>query len=219
MARRCCLILLAGLLMVGCDQPPAPAPAGHAAGTRVSHAGSTPRSAPTHPTRRFRSTRLGFVIDYPTGMHASTRFDSQYLASDAWKTYAPAGTKGKAVLMLTLPGSNRVTAGELRIGVSRHADARRRCDQPPASVRPATRGHTTVNGTAFTTWHAADAAMSHYLKVHSYRTVHDGYCYAIDLLVTGTNPQVYSPPKTPPFSEQQAFAQLHDALQGFRFTR
>lgn len=80
-------------------------------------------------------------------------------------------------------------------------------------------GKTTINGTTFTAFHAADAGMNHYLKVHSLRTVHGGYCYAIDLLVTGTNPEVYDPPRKPPFSQEAAFKQLEKALQGFRFTR
>ncbi len=169
--------------------------------------------------QRFRSARLGFRIDYPDAMASHVRFDSKYLANDAWKTYAPEGSTGTEVLMLTLPGSNDVTAGELRIGISSGEKEVAHCEVPPANADKSSIGKTTLNGTAFTRFHAADAGMSHYLKVHSYRTVHGGYCYAIDLLVTGTNPKVYDPPRQPPFSNEAAFKQLHQALQGFRFTR
>lgn len=186
-----------------------PAPA-----TTTSHT-----STPAADMKRFQNVRLGFYIDYPSGMASSVRFDSQYLANDQWKTYADTDSSGTAVLMLTLPGSNDVTAGELRIGISSDKKEIRRCDQPPSAAQPSTRDTAAINGTTFTTWHAHDAGMSHYLKVHSYRVVHGGYCYAIDLLVTGTNPKVYDPPRKPPFSQEEAFASLHKALWGFQFTR
>jgi hypothetical protein len=180
-------------------------------------AASTPSKASSR--HHFTSKDLGFRIDYPEGMAASTRFDSKYLANDSWKTYAPEGSTGTPVLRLTVPGSNKVTAGELRIGVSDADKELERCEKPTANTGATDIGKTSINGTRFATFHAADAGMSHYLKVHSYRTVHDGRCYAIDLLVTGTNPKVYDPPRTPPFSNQAAFARLQQALQGFRFIR
>ncbi len=183
---------------------------------------STPAPAADVPpagTERFRNVRLGFRIDYPQGMASSVRFDSKYLASDNWKTYAAEGSSGAPVLMLTLPGSDDVTAGELRIGISSDKNEVAQCDTPPGNADKDSIGKTTINGTTFASFHAADAGMSHYLKVHGYRVVHGHYCYAIDLLVTGTNPKVYDPPRKPPFSNEEAFKQLHEALQGFRFTR
>ena len=59
--------------------------------------------------------------------------------------------------------------------------------------------------------------MSHHLDVHAYRTVRDGACYAIDLLVFGVNPAVYDPPATPPFSDAFALAAMRDVLQSLQF--
>ena len=59
--------------------------------------------------------------------------------------------------------------------------------------------------------------MSHHLDVHAYRTVRDGACYAIDLLVFGVNPAVYDPPATPPFSDAHAFKAMRETLQSLRF--
>jgi hypothetical protein len=58
--------------------------------------------------------------------------------------------------------------------------------------------------------------MSHSLDVHSYRAVRRGACYAIDLLVYGTNPQVFDPPATPPFSRAEAFARMRSVLASLR---
>lgn len=225
MTYRAASIILSALMLAACgDSGPSSASgqAGSAPLTSTPIAASTAHSeAPpaAHDIRQFRNDHLGFRIDYPHDMASSTHFDSKYLAADNWKTYVRPGSTGSSVLMLTVPGSNHVTAAQLRIGISSNQDAVAQCTQPPSNADPASISKTTINGTTFTRFHAADAAMSHYLKVHSYRTVHDGDCYAIDLLVTGTHPQVYDPPRKPPFSHADAFAQLHQALEGFRFTR
>lgn len=166
----------------------------------------------------FKSDEYGFRIDYPATLRASRTFDAGYLANAAWKTYAGPDSRGEPVLALTLPDSNEVTAGELRIGVSHEATAVKQCGDPPGALRPGSVGHANVNGIDFVHFDAGDAAMSHYLDVHSYRTVHAGRCYAIDLLVIGTRPEVYDPPATQPFTPDAAFARLYKTLQGFRFT-
>lgn len=168
--------------------------------------------------RHFTSARYGFRIDYPATMRASHAFATSYLANGTWKTYAGADSRGTPVLALSLEGSNKITAGELRIGASNDAKQIKQCSEPPATLRPGSVGGATINGIHFTYFEAGDAAMSHYLAVQSYRTVHAGRCYAIDLLVVGTRPEVYDPPATPPFTQRQAFARLHKVLQGFRFT-
>jgi hypothetical protein len=175
-------------------------------------------SAAGRPTPRFTSLHWGFSIDPPAGWQVRRGFRGGYLASDTWKTYAAPDSHGTPVIALTVPGSNDVTAAEIRIGASRAPEEVARCTKPPDAVRAVGTGQATINGIRFTRFDAGDAAMSHYLDVRSYRTVHDGACYAIDLVVYGTNPEVYSPPATPPFTREQAFAQMRRVLQGFRFT-
>lgn len=121
------------------------------------------------------------------------------------------------MVALVLPGSNQVTAAELRIGVSRQPDALRTCIDLPAALRPGTQGQTIISGVTFTTFEAGDAAMSHYLTTRSYRAVHHTTCYAMDVLVFGTNPEVYDPPATPPFTKAQAFARLIPVARNLQF--
>lgn len=225
MYSRLALAVMAGLLLAACGSADhtstnqTASASSNQARPAPAAASSSAATAPPANMERFNSVRLGFRIDYPAAMSADVRFDSSYLANDSWKTYAKPDSTGTPVLMLTLPGSNDVTAGELRIGISSDKQELARCDAPPTNADKGSIGKTTINGTTFASFHAADAGMSHYLKVHSYRVTHGHYCYAIDLLVTGTNPKVYDPPRQPPFSNEQAFRQLHEALQGFRFTR
>lgn len=190
----------------------APASAATIAGATTSHDSNAVALG------HFESTQYGFRIDYPAVLHASPTFDTSYLANGTWKTYADTGSTGEPVLSLTLPESNKITAGELRIGVSDDAEQVKQCREPPATLRPGSVGKANVNGIDFAHFDAGDAAMSHYLSVHSYRTVHADRCYAIDLLVIGTRPEVYDPPATPPFTHDEAFARLYKALQGLRFT-
>lgn len=167
---------------------------------------------------RFAASQWDFSIGHPAGWRVTRDFRGGYLASDTWKTYASPGSHGTPVVALAVPGSNHVTAAEIRIGASQSPEEVARCTKPPTAVRAGSVGQVTINGAHFTGFDAGDAAMSHFLDVRSYRTVHDGACYAIDLVVYGTNPQVYSPTATPPFTREQAFAQMQQVLQGFRFT-
>ncbi|MGH8213405.1 MAG: hypothetical protein ACREPP_09285 [Rhodanobacteraceae bacterium] len=161
----------------------------------------------------------GFHMDAPPGWKIRHDFTHEYLANDSWKTYAAPDSRGTAVVSLTLPGSNEITSAEIRVGASRDAREIAQCTEPPDSFRAGSLHHERIGDIDFTAFDAADAAMSHYLDVHGYRALHDGACYAIDLLVYGTNPQVYDPPAMPPFSKEQATARMMPVLRTFRFMR
>ncbi len=187
-------------------------------GGMQSAAPPQPGKSAAGATRTFTSKSYGIAISYPADFHAVKDFPGHYLANGAWKVYAGPKSRGQPIVALVLANSNEVTDAELRIGASRDAQAVRDCTQAPDAVRPKSERQVRLDGVDFTTFEAGDAAMSHYLATRSYRAVHAGACYAIDLIVFGTNPEVYDPPRTPPFTREQAFAHLQQALQGFRFT-
>jgi hypothetical protein len=183
--------------------------------TRHEGASEAPRSVPAAP---LVDAAHGFAIEVPRDMHVRRDFQRSYLANAAWKSFAGDGSRGMPVLALVLDGSNHITAAELRIGIADDAAARAHCLDVPSSGVPAQASQVTLAGVPFTRFHAADAAMSHYLDVEAYRAVHAGRCYAIDLLLTGTRPEVYDPPATPPFGHAAALARLREVLEGLRFT-
>jgi hypothetical protein len=195
------LLLLSLILMVSCS--------------RHEDASDAPRPA---PPATLVDTAHGFAITVPPGMHVRHDFQRSYLASASWKSFAGDDRHGAPVLALVLDGSNHITAAEMRIGVGDDADARAHCLDAPSSGVPAQPSQVTLAGIPFVRFRAADAAMSHYLEVDAYRAVHAGRCYAIDLLLTGTRPEVYDPPATPPFGRDAASARLREALEGLRFT-
>ncbi|MBV7482643.1 hypothetical protein [Bordetella sp. BOR01] len=194
--------LLAVIAIGGCGTPHhAAAPDGPA----------VPRAAAVHTDKLY-----GFRMQIPAGVTPRPDFSGGYLAAAQWKAYAGPDSRGVPRLALALPGSNQVTSAELRIGVSDDAQEARRCAQPPEGMAGQV-DKVSINGIDYARFRAQDAAMSHYLVVDAYRTVHAGRCYALDLMVYGVNPQVYSPPATPPFSQDQALQQLRAWLDGFAF--
>jgi len=182
--------------------------------SRHEDASNAPQPTPTSP---LVDAAHGFAITVPHDMHVRRDFRRSYLADAAWKSFAGGDGHGTPVLALVLDGSNRITAAELRIGVGEDAQARAHCLDVPSSGVPAQASQVTLAGVPFTRFHAADAAMSHYLDVDAYRALHAGRCYAIDLLITGTRPEVYDPPAKPPFAQDHARRRLREALAGLRF--
>lgn len=198
-------------LLCGCgsDHPPAASPAATSTvpgNTPIATAGST-----------YTDKQNGFAIAVSADMPLRHDFRRSYLDDASWKAFAGPDSHGVPAAALILDGSNKITAAELRIGIGTDSEALTHCLDVPASGAATAAGTTTLAGVPFTHFHAADAAMSHYLDVDSYRAVHSGRCYAIDLLVTGTRPEVYDPPAVPPFTQDTAKKRLHEALSGFRW--
>ncbi|HEY3521947.1 MAG TPA: hypothetical protein VGK80_13035 [Rhodanobacteraceae bacterium] len=214
-------VVLAAVVAILCAcARQAPAPASNATAPARKPARTVPSHAsPPGAAQPWTDASWGFRIDAPPGWTIHRDFAHGYLANDSWKTYATPGSHGTAIVSFTLPGSDEITSAEIRIGASRDANEIAQCTAAPESLRSGSVHRERIGGEEFTAFDAADAAMSHHLYVRGHRIVHAGTCYAIDLLVYGTNPQVYDPPPKPPFSGKQAFARMMPVLRTFRFTR
>lgn len=199
---------LALALLCACGRNAAPAAATSPA--------PTPADTPAAQDKPYTDTQLGFSVAVPADMSLHHDFQRSYFGDGAWKAFASPGSQGSPVLALVLQGSNRITAAEMRLGVSSDADAVAHCLDAPEGVSDGKAATEQRNGVTYTRFHAGDAAMNHYLEVEAYRTVRKQRCYAIDLMITGTNPEVYDPPATPPFDRAVAQQKLRDAFAGFR---
>lgn len=165
------------------------------------------------PSPVYQDAAPGIAVGPVVGTRVARDFQRDYLASPTWKLFAPPDSVGMPLVALVLEGSDRVTAGELRIGRSDNAASVRTClDTPAEASGPAASAPVDIGGVPFTHFTVGDAAMSHYVSAESYRAVHHGSCYAIDLVVAGTRAEVYDPPRTPPFTQQEAATRLADAL-------
>jgi len=229
--------LLATTLLVGCqDRAPATAAAtgsaevaSEAARPLAEQAAAdtatlaAPSATPALPggvsleANVFNDALTGLHLAAPAGMHWGADFHAQFLTPSGWALFAPAAQAGTPLASLQLDGSNEVTAAEVRVGRSDDPQAVAACMQPPAEAQGALEP-VVLDGVDFIHFHSADAAMSHYLQVDGYRGVRHGYCVAIDLVVSGTRPEVYDPPRTPPFTVEAAQVRLREALVGLQWT-
>lgn len=198
-----CLTIACLALLAGCHGDPP--------GASSKPASATPRV--------FAAPSLGLSIPVPADMTLRHDFHRDYLDAAAWQAFAGGNGQGRPLAALVLNGSNRITSAELRISESGDADALAHCEDTPASAEPGSISSQALGGVTFQRFRVSDAAMSHYLQVEGYRAVLDDRCVAIDLLVFGTRPEVYAPPRTPPFSQAQAWKALHAALAGLHWSR
>lgn len=206
------LLLLPAVFLAACS------PGSHTSSDTAS-VPATAETAAATPLRRYADSGWGFRLNQPKGWKALPGFSRSYLANAQWKAFAGPDSHGTPIVSLVMPGSNRITDAEIRIGASRDPAALADCKKPPDAARSDNVRQRVIGDSDFTAFTASDAAMSHRLLVHGYRTLHEGACYAIDLMVYGTDPRVYDPPATPPFSDDEAFARMQEILASFRFTR
>lgn len=201
------VVLMAFGLLNGCESPES---------SNHNRARGTAVEAPA-PQNIFRSRDYRVALAYPENGVQASDDSTGYFDNHGWRVGAGPNDAGERLLSLRLDGSNQVTTGELRLGASRAHKALSTCTRPVGLGNAKKAGHTSLAGVRFTEFKGGDAAMSHYQDVHALRAVHDGICYAIDLVVEGTNPKVYDPPRTPPFSRAQAFHRLRTLLAGLSF--
>ena len=167
----------------------------------------------------FADAGSGVALLPVEGFELRNDFSRSYFGGDQWKSFAGPDSVGRPLAALVLQGSDSLTAAELRLGSSNNAGALAECTQVANSAETSRTEEVRIDGQVFHHFHASDAAMSHYLDVDAYRAVRHGHCIAIDLLVMGTRPEVYDPPRQPPFDQATAKARLQQALAAVRITR
>lgn len=200
-----CLAVLAavGALGIGCSRD-----GDRGSGTRQPAPAGI---ASVVPEPIYAESGPGLAIRPVDGVQVEDNFKRSYLGLDSWKLFAPRDSLGMPLVAVVLDGSNEVTAAELRIGRSEEDTAVSDCLRLPAEANGPART-TTIDGVQFIHYPAGDAAMSHYVQADSYRGLLGERCYAIDLLVSGTRPEVYSPARQPPFSVDDAKTRLRQVL-------
>lgn len=131
-----------------------------------------------------------------------------YFPATNWRIDAGSDQPGRLIGVWLLNQSNDVTTAYMSVGVSQNKDSVAACLTPGAGHQNVQTNQVMIGGRPFTHFHLSSAGMNHYRKTEAYRSRYDGHCYAIDLVVQGTNPQVYDPPRLPPFSQRQAIEAL-----------
>lgn len=172
------------------------------------HAAST---SGNDATLTFSPTDYPLVLDYDAALPRVDGDASGYFDNGGWQVAD--GAPGEHLLLLKLPKSDEITTGLWRLGASRNANAVTACLSLPdnAQTLPET---TTIGGRPVQGFTTGDAGMSHFQTIQGYRAVIDDTCYAIDLIVEGTNGEVYDPPREPPFARDDAMQRLQQINDG-----
>ncbi|RKQ97192.1 hypothetical protein C7446_2614 [Kushneria sinocarnis] len=164
-------------------------------------------STPSHDGSFYRSERPAITLDYASEL-VRVGHTGGHFGPHGWHSFAAPDSPGQRLITLQLPDSSDVSRAQWRLGISRDSMAVYQCLAPPESASSEGTGIARLAGHRFVTFETSEADMNHYRHVHGYRSVIDGTCYAIDLVVEGVNGTVYDPPRQPPFSRDRAFERL-----------
>ncbi len=166
----------------------------------------------TAPANTYTDPSTGFHLTWTSQFVQADKSPSGYMLPTTWRIDMRPGETGRLQASWVLKGSNAVTTAVLRYGVSGGANSFENCLQPSSGQRNVSTNQVMIGGRPFTHYQLRGAAMSHYRFVDAYRSRYAGRCYAIDLIVAGTAPQVYAPPRTAPFTLSHAKDALHQLL-------
>lgn len=162
----------------------------------------------------YKNSAYGFSITHPKEIIPAPTFAHSYLLPNAWSTIALPMSSGIQIVSFMIPGSNAITSAELRISASSNRTELKNCTSTPvhATFKTSTQK---INNSLFSVFEIEDAAMSHYSSIKSYRISRDSACLAVEEVITGTNPQVYDPVATAPFTKIEGFQKLDALLATF----
>ncbi len=105
------------------------------------------------------------------------------------------------------------------VGTSPHPAAVSGCLAAPASGTPVQKSLVTINGVPYTRYVSSDAGAGNLYTTTSYRTVHNGQCYAIEYTIHSSNIQNYpSNSGITAFDEAKVQQALESIVQSFKFT-
>jgi hypothetical protein len=170
----------------------------------------------------------GFSLFYPGQDTATTSFDAQYHLPTTWRVN-PANIEADASGMpiIAIVGYHttsdnsypRYFETEVRVGASNDPK------EVSACLRPGN-GETAlpdmaINGVDWKAFTLEDDGMMQYLSGTSYRTIHDGQCFALEQIETGSSYRD-DPPSAADISDavlKQHYQDLSSVVQSFAFVR
>jgi len=154
-------------------------------------------------TVTYRNDQYGFLLVIPATSTPSTTFKSFYALASNWRALTAPGSKGVGVVSIPVfsVNNNQGSAegkpfplyydAEVRVGVSSNASDVASCLQKDAGYTSEPEQDVVLSGVTFKAYTFSDQAMMQYIKGVSYRAVHNGACFVVEQLATGS---VYTDP-------------------------
>ncbi len=219
------VLLVAGVVLLGVYT--------HA---HISHSGNTASTTSENVSSKgslmahtdlaiYTNGQYGFSLFYPATSTVQTSFDSTYHLPATWRVDALANATGTPVVEIIGYETKSDTSfpryfeAEVRVGVSADPKEVAACDE-------ASDGETALPSAAFggASWHVFSlqlAGMMQYAQGISYRSIHDGSCYALEQVESGSS-YVNDATSTADISQSVLDAQykaLSTVIKSFSFAR
>jgi len=172
----------------------------------------------------------GFSIFYPAQDSVESTFDTQYHLPATWRVNAlvnDGGTAATGTPIIAIVGYRTVSSStypryfetEVRIGASSNSQEVDACDT--AGNGETALPDVTINGVVWKVFTLQDDGMMQYLSGTSYRTIHDGQCFALEQIETGSSyrDDPPSPADIPDATLTQDYKNMASIVQSFSFAR
>jgi len=185
----------------------------------VVTAGASYYSDPTEWQVDENNANAGFSIAYPIDFNAQD--GSEATASQNWQIGST--STGNVYFTLVIPKAfepqTNLVDATLTIGSSKKKSAVTQClNATPTGGSMTATSTAVVNGNAFTVFQSSDAAAGNLYQTTSYRTVHNGQCYAIEYTIHSS--QIANYPASynlKPFNQQRIEALMQRIIGTFKF--
>lgn len=157
--------------------------------------------------------QYGFSFSYPKELEVNN-------APSSWRFLASSTSTGKGIISLSVPpifemGTNFAGAA-FSVGESSDGADIRNCFLPTDGETASSSVY--LNGTMFYRFASSAAATGNYYRVESYRTMRNGACFDIDLVVHSTDIGNYPASfGVKPFDKGKVDTLLSDVLRSFTF--
>jgi hypothetical protein len=179
----------------------------------------TPVASSTTPaTATFRSAAAGFTLEYPSAYAIQEEVPA---STTDWQVVNQDQTMGIKIVTLTIPKEfepqTNFSEGQLRMGISRDSKAVSTC-LAPTGANSEIRVEQNINGVTFVGYKTGDAGAGNFYDTTSFRTIHGGTCYVVDLVVHYTNLQNWPAElHLHEFNHARVYNALHDIFATFKF--
>jgi hypothetical protein len=167
----------------------------------------------------------GFSIFFPGADVATTTFDVQYHLPATWRVNALPDATGTPIFEIIGYKISNATSypryyeAEVRVGASSDPKEVATCEKSGNGEVQAP--DLKINGIVWKAFTLEDDAMMQYLSGMSYRTIHDGQCYALEQIQTGSSyrDNAPSPNDISDTVLKQKYQDLDSIVQSFVFAR
>ena len=188
---------------------------------------TTPETGNLEGTSLYANGTYGFTMKYPGSAKESDTFSTSYILSTQWRAEAPANSTGTPIVEIVGYHTQsdhsfpREFTAMVRVGVATSSAEVASCTKVTPDTGETALPDALINGTTWKAFSFGDAATMHYVKGTSYRAVHDGKCFVMEKLATGSSymDDPDSPDDVPQAALDKAYEDLSLIVESFAFTK